>query len=444
MNKRDGHPRRIFILVAIMAVIVSTVVLVASVSFYRTEIGVQSFHLAEIARIQAHWIESVARFDAEFSAQDHPEGGFGATMAQLREMYEGHPGKRESEQSQLVELQGSTIVFLLAEKGGTFVTREPLPIESGIPGSHQRALSGESGTMVGPDHRGVTVLAAFEPLAIEGRTMGVVEKVDLAELRGPFIRVGLWIGLLGLFLISMGAWLFRRVGEPLVRDLEASERKFREVAAEQAESLSLLNGILNGADDAIHAKDSAGRYVMANAAVAAAMGRSVPEILGKSDVELLGSEAGAEIVSGDLPTVIGDRSQLARVFQNLVGNALKEGKIRNTLHVATDGVEAMEFLRREGDHADAPRPDLILLDLNLPRKNGREVLAEVKADDDLKRIPVVILTISQAEEDVFRSYNLNANCYINKPVDLTQFMKVVKSIEDFWLTVVTLPNGHDA
>jgi CheY-like chemotaxis protein len=123
----------------------------------------------------------------------------------------------------------------------------------------------------------------------------------------------------------------------------------------------------------------------------------------------------------------------------LTQEALREGKVRNHLHVAADGVEAMAFLRREGQHAQAPQPDLILLDLNLPKKGGREVLAEIKEDPDLRRIPVVILTVSKAEEDVLKSYNLHANCYITKPVNLDQFLEVVKSIEDFWLTVVLLP-----
>jgi CheY-like chemotaxis protein len=120
--------------------------------------------------------------------------------------------------------------------------------------------------------------------------------------------------------------------------------------------------------------------------------------------------------------------------------ALRESKVRNHLSVARDGVEALAFVRREGAHAQAVRPDLILLDLNLPRKDGREVLAELKADPDLKTIPVVILTTSRAEQDVLRSYELQANCYITKPVDLDQFITVVKSIEDFWLTIVTLPH----
>jgi len=123
----------------------------------------------------------------------------------------------------------------------------------------------------------------------------------------------------------------------------------------------------------------------------------------------------------------------------LTKEALREGKVLNTLHVAEDGVQAMEFLRREGKFAQTPRPDVILLDLNLPRKDGREVLAEIKSDENLKRIPVVILTISQAEEDILKTYNLGANCYINKPVDLEQFTKVVKSIDNFWFTIVTLP-----
>jgi CheY-like chemotaxis protein len=119
--------------------------------------------------------------------------------------------------------------------------------------------------------------------------------------------------------------------------------------------------------------------------------------------------------------------------------ALRESKVRNNLQVARDGIEALQFLRREEPHVDAPRPDLVLLDLNLPRKDGREVLAEIKADADLSTIPVVILTTSRAEQDVLRSYELQANCYITKPVDLDQFITVVKSIEDFWLTIVTLP-----
>ena len=123
----------------------------------------------------------------------------------------------------------------------------------------------------------------------------------------------------------------------------------------------------------------------------------------------------------------------------LTQEAFREGKIHNTLLVARDGVEAMDVLQRRGKYADAPRPDLILLDLNLPRKDGREVLAEIKADPELRRIPVVILTTSRAEMDVVKSYNLHANCYIVKPVDLDQFVRVIHSIENFWLTAVTLP-----
>ncbi|HEY0582465.1 MAG TPA: response regulator [Chloroflexota bacterium] len=119
---------------------------------------------------------------------------------------------------------------------------------------------------------------------------------------------------------------------------------------------------------------------------------------------------------------------------------LKEGKVRNNLHVAQDGVEAMDFLRRKGPFKDSVRPDLILLDLNLPRMDGREVLAQLKSDPDFKTIPVVVLTTSRAEQDVLHSYELQANCYITKPVDLEQFITVVKSIEDFWLTIVTLPH----
>jgi two-component system, chemotaxis family, response regulator Rcp1 len=124
----------------------------------------------------------------------------------------------------------------------------------------------------------------------------------------------------------------------------------------------------------------------------------------------------------------------------LAVEALKESKLRNNLHIVTDGMEAMDFLYKRGKHAQVPRPDLILLDLNLPKKDGREVLAEIKSDPDLKRIPVVILTISKAEEDVLKSYNLHANCFITKPLDLSQFVTVVKSIEDFWLTIVKLPS----
>ena len=123
----------------------------------------------------------------------------------------------------------------------------------------------------------------------------------------------------------------------------------------------------------------------------------------------------------------------------LTREALKEGKILNEVSVAEDGVEALAFLRRQGRYSDAARPDLILLDLNLPKKDGREVLEEIKCDDGLKQIPVVVLTTSAAERDILRAYNLHANCYITKPVDLEQFIKVVQLIEDFWLTIVKLP-----
>jgi two-component system, chemotaxis family, response regulator Rcp1 len=123
----------------------------------------------------------------------------------------------------------------------------------------------------------------------------------------------------------------------------------------------------------------------------------------------------------------------------LTREALREGKVYNNLHWAKDGVEALEFLRQEGRHAGAPRPDIILLDLNLPKKDGREVLHSIKNDERFKQIPVVVLTTSEAEEDVLRSYELHANCYITKPVDLDKFIMVVQSIDRFWLTVVTLP-----
>lgn len=124
----------------------------------------------------------------------------------------------------------------------------------------------------------------------------------------------------------------------------------------------------------------------------------------------------------------------------LVREAMQAAKVRNTMHIVDDGVMAMEFLRRKDRFVDAPRPDLILLDLNLPKKDGREVLAEVKGDADLRRIPVVVLTTSQAESDVLRAYDLHANCYITKPVDFEQFMKVVQQIDHFWVNVVTLPD----
>lgn len=123
----------------------------------------------------------------------------------------------------------------------------------------------------------------------------------------------------------------------------------------------------------------------------------------------------------------------------LIREALQEGKVRSNLSVARDGVEAFAFLRREPPHAAAPRPDLIVLDLNLPRKDGREVLQEVKGDSTLRRIPVIVLTSSQAEQDILRAYDLHANCYVTKPVDFDQFIHVVHAIEDFWFSIVKLP-----
>ncbi len=124
----------------------------------------------------------------------------------------------------------------------------------------------------------------------------------------------------------------------------------------------------------------------------------------------------------------------------LTREALRENKLHNNLNVVGDGVEAMAFLRREGMYAQSPRPDLILLDLNLPKKDGRQVLSEIKTDEELKRIPVVILTTSKAEEDVVRAYDLHANCYITKPVNLDRFLEVVQAIEEFWLAIVKLPS----
>jgi CheY-like chemotaxis protein len=124
---------------------------------------------------------------------------------------------------------------------------------------------------------------------------------------------------------------------------------------------------------------------------------------------------------------------------DLTVEALQKGKVLNHLSIVDDGVKAIEFLRRQGAYATAPRPDVVLLDLNLPRKDGREVLAEIKADDGLKTIPIVVLTTSRAEQDILRVYRLNGNCYITKPVDFRQFIEVIRAIKNFWLTVVKLP-----
>ena len=142
--------------------------------------------------------------------------------------------------------------------------------------------------------------------------------------------------------------------------------------------------------------------------------------------------------------MIGNSIEILLVEDNpgdvrLTQEVLRDAKLHNNLHVVEDGIKALEFLRGVGIYTDAPRPDLVLLDLNLPKKDGRDVLAEIKADSDLKRIPVVVLTTSKAEEDIFKAYDLHANCYITKPVDLDQFITVVRSIEEFWFTIVKLP-----
>lgn len=127
----------------------------------------------------------------------------------------------------------------------------------------------------------------------------------------------------------------------------------------------------------------------------------------------------------------------------LTQEMFKEMRLKNKLHIVEDGVEALEWLYRRGRHTDAVRPDMILLDLNLPNKDGREVLAEIKADEHLKRIPVVVLTTSAAEKDIFKAYDLHANCYITKPINIDQFMQVIRAIENFWLAIVSLPPGED-
>lgn len=128
----------------------------------------------------------------------------------------------------------------------------------------------------------------------------------------------------------------------------------------------------------------------------------------------------------------------------LTQEALKSAKILNRVHLVEDGVEALAFLKRAGGYASVPRPDLVLLDLNLPRKDGREVLAEIKQDPSLALIPVVVMTTSKADEDILRSYKLHANCYVNKPVDLSQFMTVIRATQEFWLTIVRLPPAPES
>ena len=146
--------------------------------------------------------------------------------------------------------------------------------------------------------------------------------------------------------------------------------------------------------------------------------------------------------------IMGRRINILLVEDNpgdvrLTKEALVESKIYNELNVVTDGAEAMAYLHGEGEYAERVLPDLILLDLNLPKKDGREVLADIKQDENLKRIPVVILTTSRAEADILKTYNLHANCYITKPVDLNQFITVIRAIEDFWMTIVKLPPNHN-
>ena len=128
----------------------------------------------------------------------------------------------------------------------------------------------------------------------------------------------------------------------------------------------------------------------------------------------------------------------------LTRKALDEGRMLNNLHVVRDGVQAMEFLRQEGQYAEAPRPGIVLLDLNMPRKDGREVLSEIKSDEGLKSIPVIVLTTSEAEQDILKSYHLHANAYVTKPVDPDDFVKVIRSFDCFWLSVVKLPSGGEA
>lgn len=127
----------------------------------------------------------------------------------------------------------------------------------------------------------------------------------------------------------------------------------------------------------------------------------------------------------------------------LIKEVLNDSKVFNSLYLVNDGVEAMNFLHNQGKYAKMPKPDLIILDLNLPKKDGREVLAEIKSDENLMHIPVVIMTISQAEEDILKTYKLHANCYITKSIDLNEFIKVIKSIEDFWFSIVKLPPKND-
>ncbi|MBC8319292.1 MAG: response regulator [Bacteroidetes bacterium] len=145
-------------------------------------------------------------------------------------------------------------------------------------------------------------------------------------------------------------------------------------------------------------------------------------------------------------TVIGKPVEILLVEDNpgdvrLAKEALKESKVYNTLSTVEDGVEAMDYLYRRGKYSKATRPDLIILDLNLPKKDGRQVLNEIKLDESLKRIPVVILTTSKAEDDILKAYNLHANCFITKPLDINQFIKVIQSIQDFWFTIVKLPDN---
>jgi chemotaxis family two-component system response regulator Rcp1 len=148
------------------------------------------------------------------------------------------------------------------------------------------------------------------------------------------------------------------------------------------------------------------------------------------------TDARARIIGCDVKPLKNDEDA-SEIFRAREG--LSECKIHNNLHIVDDGVKAMAFLRRQGEYGIAPRPDLILLDLNLPRKDGREVLREIKEDELLKVIPVVVLTTSKAEEDIIKSYSLHANCYVTKPLGLQQFLDVVRSIEDFWFTIVRLP-----
>lgn len=433
----DGK-RRIILLVIIMAGVAVGVGGMMLYALYKASFEQQRERLVEIAHGRAYLIEAIARFDAVYSAEDVPGGAFAATLGQIRDAHKHFEGFGETGEFTMAKREGDQIVFLLSHRHHDFEDPKPLPFSSGLAEPMQRALSGESGTVVGPDYRGVRVLAAHEP--VEELNVGIVAKIDLAELRAPFVRAGLMAGGGAAVLMVVGTLLFLRVSGPIVQRLEESERKYR--------------GIFESAVDMLFLIDSAGRILDANPAACSAHGFSREELLGKTIREIirpedrfLADKAAEQVAEGktfSLESTHLRKDGTSFPVEVRLSPTLHEGQTSTLAAVRdiTERKQAEEQLRFQAQLLDNVRESVVARDLDgriIYWGKGAKALYGYSAEEILGELITFIVGSQDGEEERERMRRV-----LETGMWSGQDLQKRKDGSSFWAdTVISLVKDHN-